>query len=308
MGVISAAGLYTAGTAAGAHTVFATSVANTANSGIATVAVTDLAGVYTYHNDLARDGVNSHEYALTTASVNTTSFGKLFACTVDGAIYGQPLWVANLTVSGAKHNVVFVATQHDSLFAFDADSSPCVTLWTASLIDTTHGAAAGETTVPSGPTGNLVGQGFGDITPETGVTSTPVIDPATNTLYVVSKSVDSAKTTFYQRLHAIDPTTGKEKTGSPVTIAGTFPGTGDGSVTVAFSPRTELQRCGLTLVNGVVYIAWAGHEDFPPYYGWIMGYTYNGASFAQSSVLNVTPNVQQGRHLDERRRDRCRLE
>jgi hypothetical protein len=289
VGTISSSGLYTPGTAVGAHTAVATSVANSSQSGSAAVAFTDLAGMYTHHNDLARDGANLHEYALTTASVNTTSFGKLFSCSADGAIYGQPLWVANLTVNGTKHNVVFVATQHDSLFAFDADASPCVTLWTVSLIDTSHGGLGGETTVPAGVTGHIVGSGIGDITPEVGVTGTPVIDPSSGTLYVVSKSVNSAQTVFYQRLHAIDLTTGSEKTGSPVTIAGTYPGSGDGGTTVTFSPRLQLQRAGLSLVNGVVSIAWASHEDAGAYYGWIMGYTYNGA-LTQSSVLNVTPN------------------
>ena len=291
VGTVSAGGLYTAGTAPGTHTVVATSVANTAQSGSATVAVTDLAGVYTYHNDLARDGANTHEYALTTGTVNTAAFGKLFACTTDGAIYGQPLWVANLTVKGAQHNVVFAATQHDSLYAFDADASPCVTLWSVSLIDVSHHGFAGETTVPSGVPGYLVGGVFGDIMPEVGVTGTPVIDPATHTLYVVSKSVNSAKTTFYQRLHAIDPATGSDKAGSPVTITGTFPSSGG---TITFDPQTQNQRSGLALLNGVVYVAWAGHEDVETYYGWIMGYTYNGTSFTQSSVLNVTPNVTQG--------------
>jgi hypothetical protein len=296
VGTISASGLYTAsaGTAVGTHTVVATSVANSSQSGSAVVAVTDLAGVYTYHNDPARDGANMHEFALTTANVNTSSFGKLFACTADGAIYAQPLWVANLTINSAQHNVVFVATQHDSLFAFDADASPCVTLWSVSLIDTSHGGSAGETTVPSGSSGNLVGSGNGDITPEVGVTGTPVIDPATNTLYVVSKSVNSAQTTFYQRLHAIDPATGSEKMGSPVAIAGSFPGTGDGGTTIAFSPQLNNQRAGLSFVNGVVYLAWSSHEDTGTYHGWIMGYTYNGTSFAQSGVLSVTPNGQKG--------------
>src|SRR6185437_14408218 len=161
VGTISSAGLYTPGSRVGAHSIAATSVADPAQSGSATVAVTDLAGVYTYHNDLSRDGANSQEYALTPADVNTSNFGKLFSCAVDGAIYGQPLWVANLNINGTRHNVVFVATQHDSLYAFDADASPCAQLWAASLIDAGHGAAAGETTVPSGPTGNLVGVGDG---------------------------------------------------------------------------------------------------------------------------------------------------
>jgi hypothetical protein len=279
---------------AGVYTVTATSVSDTTKSSSATIGVTDLAGVYTYHNDLARDGSNTHEYALTTANVTTASFGKLFSCTADGAIYAQPLWVANLTVNGAVHNVVFVATAHDGLFAFDADASPCLQLWSANLIDTNHGANAGEMTVPSGTTNYLVGSGYGDITPEVGVIGTPVVDPASRTLYVVSKSVDSAtKKNFYQRLHAIDLATGNEKPGSPVSITSstTYPGTGDGGSTVKFNPRQEGQRAGLALVNGTVYIAWASHEDAAPYYGWVIGYSYNGSGFSQTGVLNVVPNV-----------------
>ena len=290
VGLISATGLYTAGTAAGTHTIVATSIANTTQSASAVAAVTDLAGVYTYHNNPARNGANTQEYALTTSNVNTASFGKLTSCTVDGAIYGQPLWVANLTVNGTKHNVIFVTTQHDSVYAFDADASPCVKLWSASLIDAAHGGLTGETSVP----GTLVGMGFGNILPEVGVNSTPVIDPSTSILYVVSKSVNSAQTTFYQRLHAIDLTTGNEKPGAPATITGTFPGTGDGKTIVTFDPRQENQRMSLALVNGLVYIAWASHEDTLPWYGWMMSYQYAGAALTQKAVLNVTPNVQQG--------------
>jgi hypothetical protein len=256
-------------------------------------AVTDLAGVYTYHNDAARDGANTQEYALTTADVNTAGFGKLFSCAADGAIYGQPLWVAGLTVNGSRHNVVFVATEHDSLYAFDADANPCTQLWTVSLIDANHGGLGGETTVPAGTSGYLVGRGGGDLAPEVGVTGTPVIDPSSNTLYVVSKSVSSSQSTFYQRLHAIDVTTGNERTGSPVTIAGNFPGTGDGGSTVSFNPGPENQRTALALVNGVVYIAWSAHEDVAPWYGWVMGYAYSGTSFTQAAVFNAAPNVQE---------------
>ncbi len=169
------------------------------------------------------------EYALTAGSggsggsVATGSFGKLFSCIADGAIYAQPLWAANLTINGAVHNVVFVASAHDSLFAFDADANPCVQLWSVSLIDTTHGANAGEVTVPSGTTGYLVGKGYGDITPEMGVIGTPVIDSSSGTLYVVSKSMDSTGTNFYQRLHAIDVTTGNEKANSPIAHPGHLP-------------------------------------------------------------------------------------
>ena len=261
VGTISSAGLYTPGSAAGAHSIVATSTANPLQSGSAISAVTGLAGVYTYHNDLARDGTNSQEYALTPANVNSATFSKLFSCAVDGAIYAQPLWVANLSVNGAQHNVVFVGTEHDSLYALDADASPCVPLWTVSLIDTGHGGTSGETSVPSGPTGYLVGTGYGDITPEVGVTGTPVIDPASRTLYVVSKSMNPGGTKFYQRLHAIDLTTGIEKPGSPVTVAGTYPGSADGGSTVTFNAQQQLQRPGLALVNGTIYIGWAAHED-----------------------------------------------
>ena len=286
VGTVSVGGLYTAGTAVGTHTIVATSVANPTQSGSAVAAVTDLAGVYTYHNDLARDGANTHEYALTPANVNTGSFGKLTSCTVDGAIYGQPLWVANLTVSGAKHNVVFVTTQHDSLYAIDADAVPCQPLWTVSLIDAAHGGAVGESTVPSTLVGLFLGTG---IAPEVGVTSTPVIDPAGGILYAVSMSVNSTHTTYYQRLHAIDFATGMEKTGAPVTITGTYPLAAGG--TVSFDPRQHLQRAGLALVGGVVYVTFASQEDAGTWYGWMMSYQYGGSSFTQTAVFNAAPNT-----------------
>jgi hypothetical protein len=284
----------TAPSAAGVYMVTATSVSSNKVSASFTVGVTDLGGVYTYHDDVARDGANTHEYALTTSNVNTTTFGKLFSCAADGAIYAQPLWVANLKVGGAVHNVVFVATAHDSLFAFDADTNPCKQLWQVSLIDTVHGGTGGEVTVPGGTTGNLVGEGDGDITPEVGVIGTPVIDPVNNVLYVVSKSMNAAGTSFFQRLHAIDPTTGSEKSGSPVTIAATYPGSADGGSVDTFSAREENQRAGLTLANGNVYIAWAAHEDKTPYYGWVAAYSYNGSAFSQTAILNVTPNAGYG--------------
>jgi hypothetical protein len=252
------------------------------------VAVTDLAGMYTYHNDLARDGANTHEYALTPANVNASAFGKLTSCAVDGAIYGQPLWVANLTVSGAKHNVVFVATQHDSLYAFDADAVPCQQLWSVSLIDATHGGLVGESTVPP----NLFGFGEGAVAPEVGVTGTPVIDPASGLLYVASMSVNSAHTAYYQRLHAVSLATGAEQTGAPVIITGTYPKATGG--TVSFDPHQHLQRAGLALVNGVVYVAFASQEDAGTWYGWMMGYQYNGTALTQTAVLNATPNAKEG--------------
>jgi Putative Ig domain len=285
---------YTASTTAGLYTITATSVSDTTMSASLTVAVTDLAGVSTYHNNLSRNGANTQEYALTPATVTTSTFGKLFSCTVDGAIYAQPLWVPNLTIAGVKRNVVFVATQHDSVYAFDADSSvtPCAALWHANLLDSAHGANTGETSVPSTGTVYLVGSGGGDIAPEVGITGTPVIDQTTNTLYVVSKSVIASGPTFYQRIHAIDLTTGNEKFSGPVTIAATYPGTGDGGSTTTFVAQEENQRPGLALVNGVVYVAWASHEDTTPFYGWVIG--YNASNLSQASVFNVDPNAGQG--------------
>jgi hypothetical protein len=281
----------TAPQAAGEYRITASSAVDPTQNASIEIGVTDLAGVYTYHDDLARDGVNQQEYALTPDDVNTSTFGKLFSCTVDGAIYAQPLWVSGLEVDGVRHNVVFVATEHDSLYAFDADASPCEPLWQVSLIDISHGGTGDETTVPAGPTGNLVGKGYGDLTPEAGVTGTPVIDPASDTLYVVSKSMNAAGTKFYQRLHAIDITTGAEKPGSPVDIAASFPGTAAGGTTVPFDPRNENQRAGLVLLDGTVYITWGSHEDKLPFYGWIIGYRYDGSAFTQVSVLNCAPNT-----------------
>src|SRR5271156_5403169 len=221
-------------------TVTATSKADVTQSAIATIGVTDLAGVTTYHNDLSRDGVNAQEYVLTTTNVTTATFGKLFSCTADGAIYGQPLWVPNVSIGGGTHNVIVAVTTHDSVFVFDADASPCITYWHANLLDTAHGGTAGETTVPSGLTGFLVGAGAGDITPEVGVIGTPGIDPTTNTIYVVSKSV-IAPSTFFQRLHALDLATGNEKFTGPVTITASAPGNGDDSSggSVPFESQTE---------------------------------------------------------------------
>jgi hypothetical protein len=281
---------FTPGATAGAYTITATSVSNTSRSASITVGVTDLAGVYTYHNDLARAGANTQEYALTPGTVNTSTFGKLFSCTVDGAVYAQPLWVANVSIGAVRHNVVYVATAHDGLYAFDADGPGCQLLWQVSLIDASHGGSGTETTVPAGTTGNLVGVGYGDLAPEAGVIGTPVIDPVAGVLFVVSKSVDASQTVFHQRLHAIDLTTGKEKfAGSPLNIAASYPTSSGGSV--SFSARQENQRPGLALAQGKVWVAWASHEDSSPWYGWVIGFTYGGGTFTPASVLNLAPNA-----------------
>ena len=294
--VTTTSAMYIAPNFTGVVTVTATSKADSTKSASATIGITDLTGVTTYHNDISRTGANTHEFALAPSNVNTNSFGKLFACTVDGAIYAQPLWIPQLTISGAKHNVVIVATQHDSVYAFDADVSPCSKLWQVSLLDAPHGGTAGETSVPSSPPNNVVGNGFGDITPEVGITGTPVIDPATNTIYVVSKSYvpTSSPLSFFQRLHALDLVTGGEKLGGPVSISASVPGTGDGSSggTVSFDPANQHQRPGLALMGGIVYIAWASHEDHDPYHGWVIG--YSASTLTQAAVFNANPNQVAG--------------
>jgi hypothetical protein len=294
VGTISSTGLYTPPATGGTHTITATSAALPSSSGSASVAVTELTGVFTYHNNLARDGANLQEYALTGTSVSTATFGKLFSCPVDGAVYTQPLWVPGLTIGGGTHNVIFVATQHDSLYAFDADASPCVTYWKANLLDTLHGGTNGETPI----IWNDVGNCYGDIYPEVGVTGTPVIDPATATIYLVSSSeVGTAggncsynAGTFYRRLHALDLTTGSEKFNGPVAIAASVPGVGDGSVggMVSLDLQKHHQRSGLALAGGTVYVSWAAHEDAGPYHGWLLGYAASDLSLA--SVFNTTPN------------------
>lgn len=289
VGTISTAGLYTPPAGAATHTIRATSTADTTKTASATIAVTDLSGVVTYHNNLARDGTNSQEYALTTSSVKTATFGKLFSCPVDGAAYTQPLWVPSLNVGGQIRNAIFVATQHDSAYAFDADANPCSQLWHANLLDAAHGGTAGEIPVPTGDVGN----GYQDIQPEIGVTGTPVIEQTSGTLYVVSKSEGPAGT-FHQRLHALDLVTGSEKYAGPIDITASVPGTGDGSVggVLTFNPQNQHQRSALTLVNGIVYIVWASHEDRDPYHGWVIA--YDGATLAQAAVFNADPNGSRG--------------
>jgi len=289
VGLVSSIGLYTAPAGAGIHTIVATSVADPSKNDSAKIAVTDLSGVFTYRNNLARDGTNPQEFALTPSSVNTTTFGKLFSCAVDGNVYTQPLWVRQLTIGGSKHNVVFVGTQHDSVYAFDGDASPCSTLWHSDLLSAGHGATAGETPVPDAD----AGFGEHDITPEIGVTGTPVINPASNTLFVVSKS-EGPSGTFHQRLHALDLATGSEKFSGPVDISASVVGAGYDSsgATVTFNPHTENQRAGLALVNGVVYIVWAAHDDADPYHGWVIG--YDAADLSQVTAYNVTADGQKG--------------
>jgi hypothetical protein len=266
VGTVSASGVYSPPASAGTHTVTARSVADTTASASATVAITDLGGVFTYHNDLSRDGVNNREYALNTSSVKAATFGKRFACAIDAAAYAQPLWVANVAIGDGTHNVVIAATQHDTVYAFDADASPCQTYWSKSLLDN------GEKWVTSGDVNT------NDITPDIGIVGTPVIDPGTNTIYVVSKSKNGSH--FHQRLHALSLTDGSEKFNGPQEISFSSGG-------IDFNPLTQNERCGLALVNGVVYVAYASHGDNPTYYGWIVG--YSASSLNQVALFNDDP-------------------
>jgi hypothetical protein len=268
--------IFTAPAAAGIYTITATSASE--GSATITIGVTDLDGVFTYHNDLSRDGVNTQEYALTPALVNTSSFGKLFSCNADGAIYAQPLWVANVMgIGGGNHNVIIAATMRDSVYAFDADASPCYTYWQKTLIP------AGETY------GNDADVNTQDIYPDIGILGTPVID--SGTIYLVTKTKTTNGGTYHQRLHALKLTDGSEQSGSPVEIDSsvTVAGNCEGGGSVAFNTVKENQRPGLALVNGNVYITWASHGDNDPYHGWILG--YSAANLAPAGVFNTSPNA-----------------
>ncbi len=300
VGTITATGLYTPPATGGNRTITATSVAVPTASGKATVSVTALAGVFTFHNDISRSGWNPQEGALTPTTVTTATFGKLFSCPVDGAVYGQPLWVPSLSIAGGIHNVIFVATQNDSAYAFDADASPCVTYWKANLLDTLHGGTGAETPVAW----NDVGTCHGNVYPEIGVTGTPVINPKTSTMYLVSASESNpispgncsgSSATFYHRLHALSLTTGSEAMNAPATISASVPGTGDGSVNgvVSFESQFEHQRAGLGFADGRLYLGFAAHEDAGPYHGWMLSYKVSDVQL-QTAVFNTTPNGMDG--------------
>ncbi len=242
--------------------------------------------VTTFHNDNARDGLNAAESILTPTNVTASLFGRLFLQPVDGYIYAQPLYVSAVQIAGVAHNVVYVATEHDSVYAFDADGNTganAAPLWHANFIN----PGAGITTVNS-----TIDLNCQDISPEVGITGTPVIDPTSNTLYVMANTKENGS--FFQRLHALDLATGAEKFGGPVAIQASVPGTGDNSSGghIAFDPRWGNQRPGLMLLNGLIYIAWASHCDITPFHGWLMA--YDAQSLRQVAVWSATPNGSDG--------------
>src|SRR5262249_3617015 len=236
--------------------------------------------VTTHHNDTSRTGQNLIETILNTSNVNVNTFGKRFSRTVSGQIYAQPLYVPGLSVGGTTRNVIFVATQNDNVYAFDADDpAASAPLWEMNL----------GTPVPSidvNPT-------CADITPSVGITSTPVIDTATNTIYVVAKTKNTDNSYHFQ-IHALDLITGLEKFSGPTEITAQVTGAGVHSVggIVGLDPLQQFQRPGLLLLNGVVYVAFGSACETPPWHGWVLG--YSASTLQQVSVLNTTPNGSDG--------------
>jgi hypothetical protein len=240
--------------------------------------------ITTHHNDTYRTGQNIAETILTPTNVNVSTFGKLFTQVVDGDVYAQPLYLANVTIpKKGKHNVVYVATSHDSIYAFDADSGAggkALPLWKVSFLK-----GSGISTI------NSTDVNCTDML-EMGVTSTPVIDTTTGTMYVLS--VAKNKGVAQQWLHALDVTSGAEKFGGPVSISGSVQGTGDGSVNgvITFDPLLDRQRSSLLLQNGSIYIGWASYCDQDPWHGWVMA--YSASNLQQQGIWNSTPNGGRG--------------
>lgn len=241
------------------------------------------ADVLTERYDNSRSGANLAETALTTENVDTTRFGKLWAYAVDGSVYAQPLYVAGVNVAGAgTRNVLYVATMNDVVYAFDADSA--ATVWVRDLRDPAAGIGAVPIVDLTGNYNNL------NIVGSVGIESTPVIDRATNTLYLVARTKENGN--YVQRLHALDIANGAERANSPVLVEGSVGGIGDGGTKVNFSPRTANQRASLALANGQVYIAWASHEDIAPWHGWVM--SYDKTALNRTGILCATPDGADG--------------
>jgi hypothetical protein len=248
--------------------------------------------VLTFHYDNTRAGANTSETILTPANVNTNNFGKLFTYNVDGYVYAQPLIATNVTIPGkGTHNVLYIVTEHDTVYAFDADTYVPTPYWTNSFIN----PAAGILPVPGSDT-------QGNVVPEVGITATPVIDPATGTIYVEARTKETTGGTSYvHKLHALDISTGQERTefNSPMVITVTnYPGTGTPGQSdtngpyVLWNGLREHCRPALLLANGMVYLCYASPGDHPPYYGWV--FSYDAHTLAQTGVFNTAPNVGYG--------------
>jgi len=266
-------------TPSGTTTPAGTSTGSTPGTGTVTPVV-NVADVTTYHNDIGRTGQHLNETALTPATVNSTTFGKLGFYSVDGLVDAEPLYLASMTFAGGTHNVLYVATENASVYAFDADTG--TVLWKTSTL------AAGET-----PSDSL---GCFQISPTIGVTATPVIDRSrgpNGAMYVVGMSKDAGGA-YHQRIHALDVATGAELFGGPTEITASYPGTGANSSNgrVIFVPKQYAERQALLLLNGVIYTGWTSHCDIQPYTGWVIAYSAD--TLKQTSVLNLTPNGSGG--------------
>ena len=234
-----------------------------------------LSQVLTSQYDNARTSATLRETALTPANVNLRSFGKVFSYRVDGDVYAQPLFLPRVEIPGkGTHDVVFVATEHDSVYAFDAAGQPAGPLWHVSFLN----SAAGIGTVPA----RDVACRF--IAPDIGITPTPVIDAQTGTLYVLARTKESrgllSSDRYAQTLHALAITTGAEKFGGPMEIKAP-----------AFDPLRELPRAGLLLAKGQIYLTWGSSCDVGPYHGWVMA--YDARTLAQTAVFNTSPDAEQ---------------
>jgi hypothetical protein len=282
VGRIGPSGLYWAPPRVGTHHVSAR-LKTTGIAGTAAIFVSKYAGMLTFHNDNARSGHNLSEVALSPATVSPATFGKLFSYSLDGFVYAQPLYVPNVAIPNhGTHNVIYVATEHDSVYALDADA-PLKPLWHASFI----AAGLGITTVPWQDVGT------DDIVPEIGISGTPVIDPASGTLYVVAETKEQGN--YVHRLHAMDMTTGLNQPGSPVVINPKAPGTGkpnDGHGNVVFDPLRQNQFPALLLCNGVVYVAYASNGNSGFYHGWLLA--FDARTLKPVAVYNDTANGNEG--------------
>jgi hypothetical protein len=229
--------------------------------------------VTTYHYDNARDGLNANETTLTLSNVKVSSFGKIALFPTDGKVDGEPLYLSQLAINGVAHNVLYAVTEHDSVYAFDADSG--TVLWQKSMLGTNE--------TPSDD------HGCSQINPEIGITNTPVIDRALGAIFFVAMSKD-ASGNYHQRLHALNITSGAEIEGGPTEITASYPGTGKFSQNgqQVFDPGQYAERVGLLLMNGNLFLGWTSHCDFDPYTGWLM--MYNETTLQRANVLNLTPN------------------
>jgi putative pyrroloquinoline-quinone binding quinoprotein len=240
--------------------------------------------VLTQHNDNTRSGWNDNEIALTTSNVNVQQFGAVFTLTVDDQVYAQPLVVGHVLIGSFYHNVVYIATVNNTLYAYDGDNGRLY--WRKSF--TAPGMRPPRNTDMTGACGGS----YQDFSGNIGIVGTPVIDAARGTMYFVARSTTGSS--FVQYLHAVSIVDGKELAGSPTRITATYSGNGDGSVSgvIAFDAQRQNQRQGLTLLNGVVYVTFSSHCDWGPYHGWILG--YDAATLQQQVVYNATPNGYAG--------------